>query len=320
MSDETSKLETILSRLEEVREAADGGFRARCPVHGGRSDDDLSIRVGRQWIVFNCFANCEPAAIVRALDLEWKDFVLDEDVQARRRPVSQRSRELTAMACAYRLQNEPAVLKRLRFGRGWAAGALELLGVGWDGSRLTLPVRDKEGRLHDTLRYDPFTKVGRKVLASKGKSRLPWPAPESISKPIVFLVEGEGTAISMLSVGLHAVALPGSMNPSTNVSRPGRWQGVGWHRTWARRFEHFKHVVMLPDCDGPGRALMGAASYDLRKAGVLASIVDLGPKTHDGSDVADFLLKTAYDGPSRRAAKDQLREIVAERAEVLVAA
>lgn len=320
MSDELSKLDAVLARLEDVREAPNGGYRARCPVHGGRSADDLGIRVGSKWINLNCFAGCEYDAIRVALSLDWKDLVVDEDVNSRRRPVSQRQRELTAMACCLRLANEPAVLERLRFGRGWAKGALELLSVGWDGARLTLPVRAADGKLHDTLRYDPFTRVGRKVLAGKGKSRLPWPAPESIAAPIAFVVEGEGTAISMLSVGLRAVSLPGSIGLSTNVVRPARWQGAGWHKTWARRFEHFKHVVLLPDLDGPGRALMGAARYDLDKAGIPVSIVDLGPETHDGSDVADMLLSKAFDGDARRQAKELLRTIVAEKAEVLVAA
>jgi len=315
------KLDSVLAKLEDVRPLGDG-FRSRCPVHpGGHRNDDLAVRLGEKWVMLHCFAGCEWLTILRALDLEPKDLVLDEDApQGRRRPVSQRQRELTAMACCLRLQNEPDVLKQLRFGRGWAGAALELLNVGWDGSRLTLPVRDTEGKLHDTLRYDPFTKQGRKVLAGKGKSRLPWPAPEAVDTHILFLVEGEGTAISMLSVGLRAVALPGSMPLSTNVSRPGSWRGTGWHRTWARRFEKFRHIVLLPDCDGPGRALMGAVRYDLEMVGIPVSLIDLGPKTHDGSDVADMLLTKTYDGPSRLAAKNILREIVAEKAEVLVAA
>ena len=321
MSD-LSKLDEFLGRLEEVRET-DRGFTARCPAH---KDKSPSLSIGNakdpRWaFVLYCFAGCDTLAILQAVGMEWKDIAGDDDAPARRRtPVTQRQRELTAMACALRLQNEPLVLRRLRFERGWAAGALELLGVGFDGSRLTLPVRDAEGKIHDTLRYDPFIKQGRKVLAGKGKSRLPWPAPESVDTSVLFIVEGEGTAISMLSVGLRAVALPGSMSGSTNVSRPGSWRGTGWHKTWARRFEKFQHLILLPDCDGPGRVLMGAARYDLEKAGLSATVVDLGPKLHDGSDVADILLKNAIDGESRKVAKNTLREIVADKAEILVAA
>jgi hypothetical protein len=320
VTDELSKLDLVLSKLEDVRET-DTGFRARCPVHGGRSPDDLSIALGKSWVVIHCFANCEPGAIVRAMGLEWRDLVLDSDEpRARARPVAQRERELTAMACALRLQNEPDVLKRLRFKRGWARRALELLSVGWDGSRLTLPVREADGKLHDTLRYDPFTKTGRKILAGKGKARHPWPAPESLPNGKCIVVEGEGCAISLLSIGLHAVALPGSLRLSTNVSRPGSWQGGGWHKTWAQRFTRFTHVILFPDLDGPGRALMGAVRYDLEKAGITTKLIDLGPKTWDGTDIADMMLGArVYDGPTRAFAKNQVREIVARGAELLVA-
>jgi len=318
VSVELPKLDDFLGRLSDVHET-DRGFIARCPAHEDRSP---SLSVGEAhsgWaFVLHCHAGCDPLAVLQAVGMEWKD-IAGEDAPARRRPVSQRSRELTAMACGLRLQNEPDVLKRLRYVRGWAAGALEMLNVGWDGSRLTLPVRDAEGKLHDTLRYDPFAMQGRKVIAGKGKSRLPWPAPESISTRKVLLVEGEGTAISLLSIGLRAVALPGSMRLSTNVTRPGSWRGTGWHRTWARRFERFSHVILFPDCDGPGRALMGAARYDLEKTGTKVHLIDLGPKTWDGSDIADMLLCNAYDGPTRLAAKNVVREIIATEAELLVA-
>jgi hypothetical protein len=317
---ELSKLDNVLEHFEDVRESPQG-FRARCPVHGGRSRDDVSINVGVRWILVHCFANCEWGDVISAAGLTPIDLVLaDDDVPHRRRPIGQRELHLTAEACCLRLQNEREVLRRLRFGRGWAAQALEMLGAGWDGSRVTLPTHDREGRINDILRYDPFAKTGRKVLASRGKARLPFPAPESIPSKIVFIVEGEGTAISLLSIGCHAVGLPGSLQGSTNPQRPGSWRGVGWHKTWADRFAETSILILLPDCDGPGRALMGAARYDLERAGLRAHIIDLGPRNNSGTDIADHLLSTTYDGESRRVAKRVLREIVAERAEVLVPA
>lgn len=316
------KLAVVLSRLEGVRRQSDGSFRSRCPVHGGRTTDDLKISDGGKWIIYHCFAGCDNDEIRRKLDLEWADLVLDDSpAQARKtKRRDWRAIELETFACAVRLQHEPKVLERMRFGRGWAASAMEKLGVGWDGSRLTLPVRTADLKLHDVLRYDPFTQR-RKVIAGKGKSRLPWPSPEYLdAKKVLFLVEGEGTAISMASVGLTAVALPGSVSkPTTSTDRPGRWQGAGWHPKWAERFKRWRNVILLPDCDEQGRALMRAASYDLERAGVSTHVIDIGPKTTDGSDVADHLLTQAWDGPSRKIARDVIRLLVAERAEVLVA-
>lgn len=318
-----AKLENVLSHLKRVRRKHDG-WTAACPAHEDRNPS-LTVGLGRKWIWLNCFAGCEWHAIIDAAGLEPKDLVLEDDAPSLpRRPVSQRQRELTAIECSMRLQNEPEVLRQLRFKRGWSAKGLELLDVGWNGSRLTLPVRDPEGKIHDTLRYDPFLRKGkgRKVLAGKGKSRLPWPAPETLEckSGVLFIVEGEGTAISMFCVGLPAVGLPGTLSASTNVTNPGRWQGSGWHKSWVKRFLRFPEIVLLPDCDGQGRSLMGGVRYDLSNAGLKVSLIDLGHKTHNGMDVADMLLSKAYDGPSRRIAKDILRELVAEEAEVLVAA
>lgn len=311
-------LEEFADRLVGVRRNGDG-FVAKCPAHPDKSPS-LSVAKGQRGIVFHCHAGCAPDDVIAKMELRWSDLFAEgstPNTKIRRR--DWRAIELESYACATRLQHESRVLERLRFGRGWAAKALELLGVGWDGSRLTLPVRNAELKLHDVLRYDPFTQR-RKVLAGKGKSRLPWPAPEFLDARVLFLVEGEGTAISMASVGFTAVALPGSVaKPTTSIARPGAWQGAGWHKTWAQRFTRFQRVICLPDCDGQGRALMQAASFDLERAGVDVDVIDIGPKSQDGRDIADHLLKTAYDGASRKVARNVIRMMVAQEAEVLVA-
>ncbi len=320
--DVPEKLEVVLSRLEGVHRQSDGSFRSRCPVHGGKTTDDMKLTAGDVWINIHCFAGCDYDEIRRALGLEWVDLVLDDSpAKARKgRRRDWRAIELESYACAARLQHEPEVLERMRFGRGWAAKAFESLMVGWDGSRLTLPVRGADRKLHDVLCYDPFTKV-RKIIAGKGKSRQPWPSPELVeAKGVLFLVEGEGTAISMASVGFQAIALPGSVSkPTTSIDRPGSWQGAGWHKAWAERFAKFRTIVCLPDCDPQGRALMRAAQYDLTKAGVNTHVVDIGPKSNDGRDIADHLLRTAWNGSSRKIARNVIRMMVAQEAEVLVA-
>ena len=320
VTSEHDKLEAILSRLELVRKLGDG-YRARCPAHEKGRDRDLKIAAGYRGIVLYCHAGCSTETVLHAIDLRYADLFYDSNAPAARvKRRDWRAIELEAMTCAVTLQESPDVLERLRFTRGWAAKALHLLDVGWDGRRLTLPVRDADGKLHDVLLYDPFATTGRKMIQGKGKSRLPWPAPESIEGDTVILVEGEGTAISMKSIGLPAVSLPGSIGkPTGNVYAPGSWRGGGWHRTWVKRFERFRFVVCFPDLDDVGRALMRAVRYDLEKSGINVSIVDLGPKTHDGSDIADMLLKGTYDRPRRLIARNIIREIIAEQAEVLVA-
>lgn len=303
------RMDAFLSRLDRVR-ADSGGWRANCPGHEADSGSSLKISEGRDGVVFHCFVGCPPEQILTAMELRWKDvFWKSEapDPDAKPRPFDVRGSELESLMCSRRLLNEPGVLARLRADRGWAKGALEALAVGWDGKRLTLPVRDKDGKLHDVLRYDPWAKGGYKMLATKGRSRLPWPSPERVDANTLWVVEGEGTAISMTSIGLKAVALPGAVARQTgDVRRPGKFEGVGWHSAWAKRLARFPFVVLLPDCDDVGRLLMTTVEYDLQAAGRKSHYVDLGLPS---GDVGDWL-REMQTGEQRRLARDLLQSLV----------
>jgi hypothetical protein len=187
---------------------------------------------------------------------------------------------------------------------------LKQLGVDWDGERFTIPVTDREGKPHDVLRYDPFASK-YKMLAGEGRSRQPWPAPETVSARRarwLLVCEGEGTAISLASVGFPSVALPGSVGrASGHTHRPGRFQGVGWHKAWARRFYGHPNIVLLPDADDNGRTLMMAVEHDMLRDGLKVRTVDAaGPKGYDMGD----LLARAGDLETRRQGKDLIRMLV----------
>jgi hypothetical protein len=69
-----SPLESVLSRLEAVRERQNGQWSARCPAH---ADDgpSLSVRLGNNGgVLLHCFAGCEVHEIVAALDLQLHDL------------------------------------------------------------------------------------------------------------------------------------------------------------------------------------------------------------------------------------------------------
>jgi hypothetical protein len=300
---EDERLEAILSKLEAVRKKG-SGYIARCPAHED-STPSLEVGAGEKGIVFHCYAGCHIREIAAALEVTVPSlFYEGTKVEGKANRIDRRGMELEGIMASARLQAEPELLNTLRARRGWAKGALERLGVGWDGQRLTLPVKDEQDRMHDVIRYDPFGPPKWKMLAGKGRSRLPWPRPESIAPGVLYLVEGEGSVISMMSIGLQAVALPGSVSkPSGDVTRPAKFQGGGWHPAWARRFKHFPRIVCIPDCDIAGRNLMVTASYDLSQAGCHVVTIDLG--FQDGFDVGDFL-KPAMDGTSRRHAKELL--------------
>lgn len=298
------RLDALLSRLEGVKLQGDK-YVAKCPAHGSHGRK-LQVRQGRSGILLKCWsAGCSVDAIRRSLDLPWSALFWEgEHVKRKAMVMDRRGLELEAMMAAERLKGEQNVLATLRNERGWAAKALESLGVGWDGERLTIPVKDKDGKLHDVLRYDPLGPPRYKMLQGKGRSRIPFPRPEDVEGNVCWVVEGEGSVFSMKSIGLNAVSLPGSIGKgSGDVQRPGKFAGNGWHRAWAKRFAAFPRVILLGDCDQVGRTLMMTAAYDMKQEGIHATTLDLG--FDDGFDVGDFL-RLAKTGELRRQAKAML--------------
>lgn len=314
------RLDLVLSRLERVKKVR-SGYMALCPSHEDHSPS-LSVSLGETTILLHCWAGCTIDMVRLSIGLEWGDLFYDsrrslDEFPKRSKPAftqeRRRAMALEALACAMRLQSEATVLARLRDERGWAAKALQKLDVGWTGKRLSLLVKDKDGQPHDILLYDPFlTRGGRKMLAGEGRSRLPWPPPESVEVPKgepLWIVEGEGSAISLASLGLPCVALPGSISkPSYDPSSPGNWRGVGWHPRWTERFPA-SNYVFLPDCDEQGRQLMIAAEWDMARLGVRTTFVDLSPTNTSGFDIGDWL-RPARTTEQRKTARGLLQLLV----------
>lgn len=67
-------VETIVSRLDGVRESGSGRYLARCPAHEDKSPS-LSIREkddGR--VLLHCFAGCETESVLDAIGLTMSDL------------------------------------------------------------------------------------------------------------------------------------------------------------------------------------------------------------------------------------------------------
>jgi hypothetical protein len=64
----------LINRLENVR-AYGRGWRATCPVHGGKSQNSLSIAEGDDGrVLLHCFGGCDPLEVVKACGLEASDL------------------------------------------------------------------------------------------------------------------------------------------------------------------------------------------------------------------------------------------------------
>ena len=81
----SNPIDKFLSQLDGVIETGHGRWRAKCPGHNSRSRT-LSIAEGAEGVLLiHCFAGCEPAQIISAVGLQFRDlFPRNETIQSRR--------------------------------------------------------------------------------------------------------------------------------------------------------------------------------------------------------------------------------------------
>jgi hypothetical protein len=304
----------VVSALEArgllVRGGVEHGWQAQCPVHDDRKAS-LSMKVGDDGrVLLHCHAGCPTEEIVAALGLQWTDLFSESrretewggpgrtrgGVNGRRsRSTSESVRRLVdaeqIAEWSSALLGDRRLLDRLAELRGWTLDVLHAHGVGWDGERIVIPVTDSSGVLVGVQRYLPNAErrgEQSKMLSLSGSKRELFPAPERIEGGPLWLVEGEPDALTLLSLGLYAVAVPGA---------------DGWREDWAARFRGHDVLVAF-DCDEPGRSLAARVCRDLLSCGAASvRIIDLDVSRSDGYDVGDLVRETmaakAADGPSR---------------------
>ncbi|WP_196189179.1 toprim domain-containing protein [Conexibacter sp. W3-3-2] len=182
----------------------------------------------------------------------------------------------TAVATwAKRLAQSSSLLARLEADRAIGASTVTRFAIGYDGRRVTIPVRDADGGLAGVLRWLPFDRHGApKMLALPGSRRTLFPAPEHLPPGAILLCEGEPDALAAHTARLLAVAIPGV---------------AAWRPAWATRFAG-RAVTVVMDCDDEGRACARRVALDLGRAGITAQVVDLDPGRDDGHDLTDHLL------------------------------
>lgn len=173
------------------------------------------------------------------------------------------------------LKIDASLIARLARDRGWRYETICELELGLDRGRITIPVRDHDGRLVGLLRYQPWPGAGQaKMRAAPGSRRLLLPHPVAETSLRVVLVEGEPDMIAARSRGLPAIALPG-----VDCWRPD------WSQLLAGR-----QITIIMDADPQGRRLAERIARDLYEHAD-AAIADLAPERDDGYDLTDWLLE-----------------------------
>lgn len=177
------------------------------------------------------------------------------------------------------MHDSPMIVARLYEVKGWTAQAIVRCGLGWDGERVTFPIRDQKLNRMGVVRYLPGGDP--KSLALPGTKRMLFPAPEVVGKRRpVFVVEGEPDAVSVWSCGHQAVGVPGTGS---------------WRQEWFKRFLG-RDVIVLADADSQGRELAARVARDIPHA----KWIDIAPERTDGYDVGDMLLEAMRYGNGHR--------------------
>jgi len=185
------------------------------------------------------------------------------------------------------LADNRRLIPRLAVKRAWGSRVIQELELGFDGARITIPIRDRHGALHGVLRYDPFGRRDPKMLAVPGTrlGLIPHPAREASDH--IILVEGPPDMVAARSCGLPTIAVPGT---------------TAWQQSWAELLAG-RRVTIVMDCDEPGRRAADEIATSLRAAAIPTDVVDLWPDRRDGYDLTDRILERRRTRSRPRAAR-----------------
>jgi hypothetical protein len=185
------------------------------------------------------------------------------------------------------LDDNGRLIRQLALKRAWGTRVMRDLNIGFDGARITIPIRNRHGDLRGVLRYDPFGRRDPKMLAVPGTrlGLIPQPALETSDR--IVLVEGPPDMVAARSSGLPAIAIPGT---------------AAWRPSWGHLLTG-RHVTVVMDCDAPGRRAAGEIAKSLRAAAVPTDVVDLWPDRDDGYDLTDRILERRRTRSGPRAAR-----------------
>lgn len=70
---DSGELQSVLSRLENVKSRGKSSYTARCPAHQDRTAS-LSVSQGEHGVVLHCFAGCETDDVLGAIGLTMSDL------------------------------------------------------------------------------------------------------------------------------------------------------------------------------------------------------------------------------------------------------
>src|SRR5438094_1321634 len=181
-----------------------------------------------------------------------------------------------ALAHEYHRNLSPHVREYLQQVRGISPEIVDLHLLGWNGSRITIPIFDRTGQFaFFKLAKGPNDQTDSpKMLATPGAHAELYGWERILANPEqIIICEGEFDRLVLESRGFAAVTSTGG--------------ALTFRPTWAEAFRGIPRVYICFDNDGPG--LAGAE----RVAPLIphARIVQLPDEVGEGGDVTDFFVR-----------------------------
>lgn len=184
------------------------------------------------------------------------------------------------------LLGNKAVLKSLQEQRGLDRKTIVEWELGWDGSRYTIPIRDKDGELLNVRRYKLNAGVSDKMLNLPGHGSAALYRPDILAaNDDIVITEGEMDCILLNQYGVPAI----THTAGAATFRPN----------WAGEFTG-KNVWVAYDNDDAGRK--GAKKVEQILAAFADNVYTIEiPIPAKGSDITDYLHKEGHSATEFRA-------------------
>jgi hypothetical protein len=223
-----------------------------------------------------CHAGCDIDAILSALGLRDRDLFAASRGGQRRTFADDANRRRRERE---RLLADARVVRRLWIDEGWTRNVLARYGVGLRGDWLVLPERDSRGHVCGELRVaihaDEWDHRAKRAQGSRG---LFFPL-EGVPSDGVWLFEGPTDALSAASLGFPAVSYPSAT----------------WRLQKGSQLFADVNVVVVPDCDEPGRDAGLRLGRALAATARSVRVIELDPFRDGGDDLRSMLEEFGED-------------------------
>ena len=282
--------ELLGKELPEPNES--GEIKINCPFH---SDSNPSMSVNMDTGAWYCFTCAEGGNFVdfimekegltrvkarKFIDEKWPDLMKEEKGSAGKKTDVPPIEEAEVQKWHQILKNSKKVMEWLLTERGITPETVNRFKLGWDGERITIPIRDQEGYYRNIRRYKPRGSTTDKVISYKagyGSARL-FPVENLVADKIL-ICEGEMDCILANQLGYHAITATG---------------GAGsWKAEWNKLFAD-KEVFIVYDIDDEGKKGAERVARQLVSWANIVKIVELPIVKPDNADVTDYWVKYGH--------------------------